>query len=215
MDVNGHALSLARRKRAYREMIAKADIVHADGGFLVTLSHKLKGAKIPERSATTDMIHDFAARFAATGHSFFLLGADEATNAEAARRLAEMYPGLRIAGRHHGYFTDDDEATMVAAINASGADVVWLGLGKPREQAVSLRLRDHVSASWIITCGGCFNYITGAYPRAPQWMQNANLEWLHRLATNPRKLLWRYVVTTPHALWIALIGSFTLKGEMN
>ncbi|MEY4985087.1 MAG: hypothetical protein RIR62_3353 [Pseudomonadota bacterium] len=204
MDVNGHALSLARTDPAYRAQVAQADIIHADGGFLVTLSRRLAGPAIPERSATTDMIHDFAAHFARTGGSFFLLGGEEATNAEAARRLADSYPGLRIAGRHHGYFTDAEEPQVAGLIDRSGADVVWVGLGKPREQAVALRLRDRVSACWIITCGGCFNYITGAYPRAPRWMQKANLEWLHRLATDPRRLFRRYALTNPHALWIAL-----------
>lgn len=204
VDANGHALSLARTDARYRAAIAQADLIHADGGFLVSLSKHLPGAAIPERSATTDMIHDFAARFAQTGHSFYLLGADEATNAACAERLVALYPGLRIVGRHHGFFREAEQAALFAEIAALAPDVIWVGLGKPLEQAVGLRLRDRVPAAWIITCGGCFNYVTGAYPRAPQWMQDWNLEWLHRLASDPRKLFWRYLVTSPHALWIAL-----------
>ena len=62
--------------------------------------------------------------------------------------------------------------------------------------------RKRIKAGWLITCGGCFNFITGHYRRAPKWMQDANLEWLHRLATNPKKLFWRYLITTPHAMLI-------------
>jgi N-acetylglucosaminyldiphosphoundecaprenol N-acetyl-beta-D-mannosaminyltransferase len=69
---------------------------------------------------------------------------------------------------------------------------------------LAIELRDRINAAWIVTCGGCFNFVTGAYGRAPQWMQSANLEWLHRLATNPRKLFWRYVVSSPHALLISV-----------
>ncbi|NVK20593.1 MAG: WecB/TagA/CpsF family glycosyltransferase [Methylocystaceae bacterium] len=204
MDVNGHGLSLARTDRTYREMVQQADIIHADGGFLVTLSRWFKGAEIPERSATTDMLHDFAKRFEETGHSFYLLGATEEVNADCAAELARLYPRLKIAGRRNGYFGAEDEAGIIAEINAAKPDVIWVGLGKPREQEIALRWRDKLDCSWIVTCGGCFNYVTGEYARAPEWMQRNNIEWVHRLVTNPRKLFWRYTVTTPHALGIAL-----------
>jgi UDP-N-acetyl-D-mannosaminuronic acid transferase (WecB/TagA/CpsF family) len=150
-DANGHALSLARTDPHYQTNVKQADIIHADGGFLVTLSKKLGLPAIPERSATTDMIHDFAEAFSGTGRGFFLLGG-----------------------------------------------------GKPKEQDFCVRWRDKLNVRWIISCGGCYNYITGDYGRAPEWMQRMNIEWIHRMATEPRKLFWRYAVTTPHALWIAL-----------
>lgn len=212
-DVNGQGLSLARRDPRYAAAVAEADIIHADGGFLVTLSRWLAGPQIPERAATTDMIHDFAAQCAQTGHSFFLLGGEEAVNAKAAARLQEMYPGLRIAGRHHGYFSEVEEAEVARLINRSGADVVWVGMGKPREQIISLRLRDRISARWIITAGGCFHFIAGEYRRAPAWMQKANLEWAHRMISRPRQLAWRYLTTNPHALWIALRSPAADRGR--
>lgn len=206
MDVNGHGLSLARTDPAYRAQIKQADIIHADGGFIVTLSRKFKGPVIPERSATTDMIHDFAQAFEASGRSFYLFGASEEVNAQCAEELSRLYPALKISGRRNGYFKPEDEQGIIDDINASGADVVWVGLGKPLEQDVVLRWKERLQSSWVITCGGCFNYVTGHYKRAPQWMQDANIEWLHRLATNPKQLFWRYAVTNPHALWIALRG---------
>lgn len=204
MDVNGHGLSLARTDRAYRDMIKQADVIHADGGFLVLLSKRLRGPAIPERSATTDMLHDFAKAFETSGHSFYVLGSQEEVNAQCCDKLGELYPDLKIAGRRNGYFTEADEDAIIDDINASGADVLWLGMGKPLEQKIALKWRDRVNATWIITCGGCFNYVTGHYQRAPEWMQNNNLEWLHRLAHNPKQLFWRYAITTPHALCIAL-----------
>ncbi|WP_417248589.1 WecB/TagA/CpsF family glycosyltransferase [Celeribacter sp.] len=205
MDVNGHGLSLARTDPDFRNDVSKADIIHCDGGFLVTLSKRMAGPQIPERSATTDMIHDFATEFEKSGNSFFLLGATEPVNSACEEILRAQYPKMKIAGRRNGFFASaEDENELISQINQSGADVVWLGMGKPLEQQMALRLKEKLNCTWIITCGGCFNYLTGHYPRAPKWMQEFNLEWLHRLATNPRQLFWRYVTTNPHALWIAL-----------
>jgi exopolysaccharide biosynthesis WecB/TagA/CpsF family protein len=203
-DANGHALSLRETDAAYRQALDDADIVHADGGFLVTLSKWFTRHPIAERSCTTDLIHDVARKAAADGLSFYLLGGSEEVNAECARRLALLYPGLRIAGRRNGFFSADEEPAVIAGINVAHPDIIWVGLGKPREQIFAAHWRDQVRAGWLVTCGGCFNYITGDYRRAPLWMQHANLEWLHRLATRPRQLFRRYLVTTPHALWLAL-----------
>lgn len=203
-DVNGQGLSLRRTSPDYRALMDRADIVHADGGFLVTASRWLTSAAIAERSATTDLIHDFAARAERDGLSFYLLGATEPVNAAAAAELARIYPRLRLAGRRNGYFSADDEPGIVAAINAARPDVLWVGLGKPTEQAFAVRNAHGLAAGWLVTCGGCFDFLAGAYARAPLWMQRANLEWLHRLISRPRQLFWRYAITTPHALWLVL-----------
>lgn len=203
-DANGHALSMAKTDHGYRESVGQADLIHADGGFLITLSRLMDLPEIPERSATTDMIHDFASAFSGTGHGFFLLGAEERVNAECSRVLQEMYPDLLLSGRRNGYFSQGEEESLIEQINASNAAILWVGLGKPKEQIFCTRWRHKLKVKWVITCGGCYNYITGDYARAPSWMQRLNLEWLHRMATEPRKLFWRYVITNPHALWIAL-----------
>ena len=200
-DANGHAISLRATDSSYRADLEAADIVHADGGFLVTLS-RLTPTPIPERSATTDLIHDAAAAASEHGFSFYLLGATEEVNRECAATLVRKYPGLTIAGRQHGFFRDLDR--VAEDIRAASPDVLWVGMGKPLEQRISLQLRDRTSVPWIVTCGGCFNFVVGAYRRAPAWMQRANLEWLHRLLSDPRKLFWRYAVTSPHALLLVL-----------
>lgn len=199
-DVNGHALALAIMDRSYRDDMNKADIIHADGQPLVVASRLLTNSPIPERSATTDLFHDVARSAPADGVRFFLLGGSEDVNKACAEKMQQMYPSLDIAGRRNGYFSPEDEAKVCQEINASGANVIWVGLGKPLEQAFCVRNRHRLNAAWLITCGGCFNYVTGAYARAPEWMQKAGLEWVHRLLTEPRKLGWRYLTTTPLAL---------------
>ncbi len=201
--VNGQAIALFHSDARYRAALDAADVVHADGQVIVFASRLLCRSAIPERSATTDMIHDVAERAAHEGASFFLLGGEDGVNAACAARLEALYPGLRIVGRQHGYYRPEDEDAVVAAINASGADIVWVGLGKPNEQIVAHRLRDRLTCRWLITCGGCFNFVAGNYARAPRLMQDIGLEWLYRLIRSPRQLLWRYLTTNPVALfWI-------------
>lgn len=205
VDANGHAISLRATDAAYRDAVDAADVVHADGGFLVSFSRWFTDRPIEERSATTDLIHDAAAAAAREGLSFYLLGATEDVNARCAEVLESRYPGLSVVGRHHGFVEDLD--AVVDDIRRLRPDVVWVGMGKPLEQQVGLRLRTRTRAGWIVTCGGCFNFVTGAYARAPAWMQRANLEWVHRMAMQPRRLFWRYLVTTPHALFLAFTDS--------
>lgn len=200
-DANGHALSLAATDPEYRTDLDQADLIHADGAFLVSLS-RLTPTPIPERSATTDLIHDAAAAASERGLGFYLLGATEDVNRRCAETLARTYPGLRIVGRHDGFFGDLDH--VAEDIRAADPDVLWVGMGKPLEQRIALQLRDRTSVPWIVTCGGCFNFVVGSYRRAPPWMQRANLEWLHRLWSDPRKLFLRYAITSPHAVILVL-----------
>lgn len=201
VDANGHAISLHATDAAYRADVAAADLVHADGGFLVALS-RLTPTPIAERSATTDLIHDAAAAAGERGYRFYLLGATEDVNRGCAEALERSYPGLTIAGRRNGYFGDLDE--VAADVRSRAPDVVWVGMGKPLEQRIALALRERTSVPWIVTCGGCFNFVVGAYRRAPAWMQRLHLEWLHRVVHDPRKLFWRYLITSPHALLLVL-----------
>lgn len=126
-------------------------------------------------------------------------------------RMKELYPLLKIAGVRNGYFTESEEADVCREINESGADIIWVGLGKPKEQAFCVRNRERITSGWLVTCGGCFNYVTGNYPRAPEWMQRRGLEWFHRMVTQPRKLAWRYFSTTPVALYLLFARTGDLK----
>jgi len=210
---NGHAISLAAADPEFRHFHDVADIIHADGQPVVFMSKWVARAPIPERSATTDFFHDAALAARAAGLSMYVLGGREEVNARCVEIMRGMYPGLNIAGRHHGYFSRGDEPAICDAINASGADIVWVGLGVPLEQAFCVRNRDRLSAGWLVTAGGCFNYVTGDYARAPLWMQRLCLEWLHRLWREPRRLFLRYAITNPHALYLMLTRSAPRKSN--
>ncbi len=204
-DLNGQGLAMSVWNGDYRSNLLMADLVHADGQPLVIASRILTGTPIAERSATTDMFHDLAAVAQQSGRSFYLLGGTEEVNRDCARKLQDLYPALRIAGRRDGFFSRAEEPAICAEINASGADIIWVGLGKPNEQAFCVRNRPLLRAGWMITCGGCFNFVAGTYRRAPQWMQDAGLEWIFRMATRPRQLAWRYLTTSPLAFLLLLL----------
>jgi len=201
---NGHAIALSARDADFAATFAQGDIIHADGQAGVFASRLMTRTPVPERSATTDFIHDAARAGAAHGLRFFLLGATEETNAEAARVLSQTYPGLQIVGRLHGYFGEYEEDEICDEINLTQPDVIWVGLSVPREYEFAVRNKFRLKAGWLVTCGGCFNFVTGAYARAPAWMQQAGLEWLFRLWREPRRLFWRYAVTNPLAFFLLL-----------
>jgi exopolysaccharide biosynthesis WecB/TagA/CpsF family protein len=209
---NGHVIALSAQDKNFRSTFCRADIIHADSQAVVFASRVTK-TPIPERSATTDFIYDAAAMAAKHGLRFFLLGATEEANAKAAEILVRRYPGLLIVGRRHGYFSQTEEDEICDEINLTKPDVIWVGLSAPLEYEFAVRNKTRLTAGWLVTCGGCFNFVTGAYKRAPGWMQQAGLEWLFRLAHEPKRLFWRYALTNPLAIFLLLTR--TNKVPMN
>jgi len=202
--VNGQSLSLAARDPDLRRCYEIADHVHADGQPVVFATRLLASPPIPECSPVTDFFHDAAVAALKAGLRFYLLGGTERDNVACAKIMRRRYPGLVISGRRHGYFRREDEAAICDEINAAEPDVVWVGLGIPLQEAFCVRNRHRIQAGWLVAAGGCFNFVSGRYRRAPVWMQRCGFEWLYRLWREPRRLFWRYAVTNPHALYLLL-----------
>jgi exopolysaccharide biosynthesis WecB/TagA/CpsF family protein len=201
---NGQGIALAARDPAFARAMAVADIVHADGMSVVFASRLLGSSALPERVATTDFIFDACDAAERNGLSFYFLGGREEDNARAVQWVKSRYPRLKIAGRHHGYFLEAEQDRIIGDIAASRPDVVWLGLGKPRQEFFALMLRDCLPGiGWIKTCGGMFDYYSGRASRAPRWMQQAGLEWLFRALQEPRLAL-RYLTTNLSAAYLLL-----------
>lgn len=198
---NGQGIALAGRSRGFMDVMKQADIIHADG-MPVVFASKLTEFPLPERISTTDFFHDAARIAVANGLRFFMLGASEQQNAASVDAIRALYPSLKIAGRHHGYFAEDEEVRICEIIRESKADVVWIALGKPRQEEWCLRNRDRLNGvGWLKTCGGLYAFLAGDVSRAPKWMQRSGLEWLYRLLEDPKRLAWRYLSTNPYALW--------------
>lgn len=197
---NGQGIALAGTDPAFARTMQSADIVHADG-MPVVLASRMTKSPLPERIATTDFFHDAARAAGDHGLRFFILGASEKTNFNAVQAIRRLYPNVEIVGRHHGYFDEDEDEAVCSQIRNSGADVLWVALGKPRQERWSVRNRERLrGVGWIKTCGGLYAFLTGETPRAPEWMQRSGLEWAYRAALEPRRLALRYLVTNPYAL---------------
>jgi exopolysaccharide biosynthesis WecB/TagA/CpsF family protein len=200
---NGHAISIANTSSEAMKLLLQADLIHADGQSVVTFSKWVKGRNIPERTATTDMIHDIPNYFE-SNINHFLLGCENDIVENACKLMSKRYKNFKISGFNDGFFSIEEEDEIIDKINSSRVDVLWVGLGKPKEQEFCIRNKEKLNVSVIITCGGCYNYITNDYPRAPVWMQKIGFEWLHRMSTNPRKLFYRYLTTNPHAVYCVI-----------
>jgi exopolysaccharide biosynthesis WecB/TagA/CpsF family protein len=204
-SANGQVLSMCARDSAVRGLFEAADLIHADGTPLVFASRLRAALPLPERVATTDLFHDVAARAPAVDATFYLLGATDAAIARAAENVQRKYPRLTIAGYRSGYFSAAQENEVVARINAARPDILWIGMGAPAEQRFALRNRARlVDVGLIKTSGGLFDFLSGRNSRAPSWMQAMGLEWVYRMALEPRRLAWRYVTTNPHAAYLLL-----------
>lgn len=215
-SANGNVLSLYATNDGFKRLIDQADGVDADGMPLVLASRLLARRPLPERVATTDFFHVAARHAEAAGLSFFLLGGTEEDNRAAVERVQAAHPRLRIVGRHHGYFTDAEQDAIVQQIVAAAPDVLWIGMGAPREQWFAVRNRARLTGvTWIKTCGGLFKFLSGRDSRAPQWMQAWGLEWLYRLVREPRRLFMRYLVTNGHAIYLMYKHRALTRGTEN
>jgi N-acetylglucosaminyldiphosphoundecaprenol N-acetyl-beta-D-mannosaminyltransferase len=203
-DVNGHAISMAHSSSEFYSALKEADIIHADGQSVVNFSGWFGNKKIiSERTPTTDTIHDIPTMYDEP-LSHYLLGGQQQVVAKCAEVLSQQYPNFIVSGIRNGYFSAEEEQDVINSINDAAPDVLWVGLGKPKEQLFVIKNKSKLKVPVIITCGGCYNYITGDYARAPKWMQNVGMEWLHRALTEPKKFLWRYITTNPHAIYCVL-----------
>ena len=201
-SANGNVLALYGRDQVFRDMVDQMDIVDADGMSLVFLSRLFGQSRLPERVATTDFFHDAASVAERSGLSFYFLGATPSENKAAVDRVRSLYPRLRISGQHHGYFDEDDEADLCKDIVSVGTDVLWVGLGVPKEQKFMLRNRERlIGLTWVKSGGGLFNFLSETMPRAPVFMQNIGLEWAFRMVLEPKRLGPRYLTTNFEAIY--------------
>jgi N-acetylglucosaminyldiphosphoundecaprenol N-acetyl-beta-D-mannosaminyltransferase len=199
-SANGFTIASYHSSARFRWLIDHADLIDADGMPVVIASRLLTKAPLEERVATTDFIWDASRVAAEQDVRFFFLGARPGVADEAAAKLVSHFPGLQIVGIRDGYFDPASEDELIDEIVRSGAHVLWIGLGSPLQEEFAVRnLHRLAGLSWVRTCGGLFDHIIGAVPRAPEWMQRRGLEWLHRVLREPKRLGRRYLITNPQA----------------
>jgi N-acetylglucosaminyldiphosphoundecaprenol N-acetyl-beta-D-mannosaminyltransferase len=168
----------------------------------VMYAARLQGVRIPGRVAGVDLIDPLCARFASGGLPIYFLGGRGDTSERAARALQARYPGLRVAGARDGYFGPGEDAAVAAAIAASGARVLFAGLGSPRQELWIAEHLKETGCSVGIGVGGSFDVLAGNVERAPALWRSLNLEWLYRLFKEPSR--WRRQLALPRFVWLAV-----------
>jgi N-acetylglucosaminyldiphosphoundecaprenol N-acetyl-beta-D-mannosaminyltransferase len=202
---NVHSVVTARQDPELRRAIHSADMATPDGAPVAWLLRWLGAASQP-RINGPDLMFNYCQEAAGRGESIYLYGGSDATNRLLAEHLPRRFPGLVIGGAHSPPFrplTPAEDEAVCTAINCSGARTVWVGLGCPKQEKWMAAHRGRIQAV-MIGVGAAFDYHAGTIPRAPLWMQHNGLEWLHRLASEPRRLWKRYLVSNTLFLWHAL-----------
>lgn len=199
-----------RHPELYR-ILSKADLTTADGMPLVWLS-KLLGYPLKERVTGADMAIELAEASAKQGYSLFFFGGDDRTAKKAADILCERFPSLdikgtlspmiHIEGDKLGYARRSDDE-IISAINNSGADILFIGMGNPKQEIWFERIKHHLKVPVSIGLGGSYAFITGAVKRSPKWMQKAGLEWVYRLFQEPKRLWKRYAMGLAKYSWLS------------
>jgi len=210
--VNADCVNIAARDPDYRHQLGEMDWVFVDG-IGMRLAGRLLDQPVRDNVNGTDLFPLLCEALAKYGRSLYLLGGRPGVAAAAAAWAQESYPGLNIAGTHDGYFDPTDSSQVAAVIRASGADVLLVAMGAPRQEAWMGNYAADAGASVTLGVGGLFDYYSGRIPRAPAWMRSLSLEWVFRLIQEPRRLWRRYLVG--NAVFLARIGRDWVAGHIH
>jgi N-acetylglucosaminyldiphosphoundecaprenol N-acetyl-beta-D-mannosaminyltransferase len=175
--------------------VLRSDMILADGIAVVWAAQFLSKLSLPERVAGIDIMFGVFKRGNAKGYRVFLLGATEEISQEVARQLGRDYPGVVLAGRRNGYFSDDEEEEIAHQIAASKADVLFVAITSPKKEKFMARWAGVMNVPVVHGVGGSFDVMAGKVERAPVIWQKLGLEWLYRVKQEPGRLWKRYLVT--------------------
>jgi N-acetylglucosaminyldiphosphoundecaprenol N-acetyl-beta-D-mannosaminyltransferase len=197
---NVHAVMASDEDPELRAALLTSDINVPDGQPLVwainALGHSLAG-----RVYGPELMLRSCEHAAKTGHRFYLYGGrNQGALVQLALNLRQRHPGVKIVGGYsppHRPLNEEEEAAVIEEINRSRADVVWVGIGVPKQEKWMARMREHLDAPLLIGVGAAFDFHAGLVPQAPIWIQEAGLEWAFRLVHEPRRLWRRYVRYNP------------------
>lgn len=203
--LNPDCVNNAFADRSLGEIYRGFDAVLADGIGVVWAAKKL-GINIPERCAVTDLFPLFLKESEKNGTRLFFLGAADGTTESMISKLLEQFPDLQIAGCRNGYFSGNEENSVVDQINLSSPDAVLIGMGAPRQEKWLVKNRFKIDAPLCWCVGGLFDFYSGNVSRAPRWIINIHMEWLYRMLMEPGRMWKRYIIGNPLFILRALAG---------
>jgi N-acetylglucosaminyldiphosphoundecaprenol N-acetyl-beta-D-mannosaminyltransferase len=203
---NVHTIMECRRNDGLRRIVNHSGMSTPDGMPLVWLS-LLEGHRSVSRVYGPDLMLALCARAETTGARHFFYGGREGVAPLLVEKLRARFPTLIVAGHHSPPFRPadaDEDPSVIEAINATKPDVVWVGLGTPKQDYFVARHLGRLNAPVLIAIGAAFDFHAGLVAQAPAWMQPLGLEWLFRLIQEPRRLAYRYLVYNP--LFVASVA---------
>jgi N-acetylglucosaminyldiphosphoundecaprenol N-acetyl-beta-D-mannosaminyltransferase len=198
-----HALIEARRDPEVLEALRGSTLVVPDGMPLVWAANLL-GEDLDDRVYGPELMLRYSERCAERGHRVWLYGGrDQGALVQLALSMRRRHPGIQIVGGYSPPFrplTGEEEAAVVRQINEAQPDVLWVGIGVPKQERWMARMRDRLEVPVMCGVGAAFDFHAGRVSMAPRWMQDRGLEWTYRIAQEPRRLLPRYLYTNPRFL---------------
>jgi len=209
ITLNAEIIYQAVHQLPLQQMINQADLITPDGAGVVWAAQHL-GCPVKERVTGIDLVARLAQEGAERGWSFYFLGAAPGVAAEAAAKLCALYPQLQVVGTADGYFSSADEKQVIEAINRSGANILLVGLGAPRQDLWIAENREKFACQVAIGVGGSFDVLAEKLNRAPGWMIKLNLEWLYRLVKEPSR--WRRQLALPRFVGLVLQAGKDRRG---
>jgi len=186
ITANSLMLNSVSSSAKLRHAFSKASLVIADGIGIVFAARFLYNAKI-ERIPGIDLMYTLCGISSKNGYSVYILGAKERVNRDAIIKLQKRFPEIKIIGRHHGYFSPGEEEGLLNKIRKLKPDIVFVGIDVPRQEEWVSSNIERMGSCLCIGIGGSLDVISGRLLRAPQWMRESGLEWIHRFMLQP----WR------------------------
>ncbi len=214
-NVNVHAMNLAYCDAELREILNASDLVFVDGAGIL-LGAAIAGIRVTERLTPADWVDDLFALCAARGWPVFHVGDIAEVGEDFRLELTRRHPSCRLVGCHHGYFqkTGPESDAVVAAINASGAKVLLVGMSMPIQEKWVWANRHRLKPPVILAVGALARTYTGHIRRGPPWMTRSGLEWLYRLTVQPGYTWRRYLIGNPLFLWRVLSNRLGLGAPL-
>lgn len=208
-----HGLMEAQHVETFKKILLGADLVVPDGFPLVWLGRR-KGFALRRRVYGPELMERFCEVSAANGCRHFFYGGAQGVAEDLSIRLTARFPGLQIAGAYCPPFrplTQQEDADIVSMINNVHADVVWVGLGAPKQERWMSEHQGRLKAHVLVGVGAAFDFHTGRIAQAPVWMREHGLEWLFRLSREPGRLWRRYFIYGTQFVALVLLESLGLK----
>ena len=185
---NAEMIMMANQDKQLADIINHADLVVPDGAGVVWAA-RYQGDSMPERVAGFDLVQNLLVEATKEKYTIYMLGGAPGIAEQAKQIAQERYPGVKIVGTRNGFFTKKEEPDIISNIRACQPDILLVALGVPRQEKWLNEYKEQINVPVSIGVGGTFDVMAGVVRRAPIWMQHANLEWLFRLLSEPKRAI--------------------------